>query len=53
MGRPVSRCEPIDTSTSVVEDLGVKMEAKLEMRVTPPPSHPANGMDGGMFDLFC
>ncbi|KAG8220901.1 hypothetical protein J3R82DRAFT_2401 [Butyriboletus roseoflavus] len=38
-GQPVSRCEPIDTSTSVVEDLSMKMGAKSEMRGTPPSSH--------------
>jgi hypothetical protein len=47
-GQPLSRCEPIDTSTSVVEDLSMKMEAALEMRVTPPPSQPTHGMVDGV-----
>jgi len=47
-GQPLSRCEPIDTSTSVVEDLSMKMEAALEMRVTPPPSQPTHAGDHTM-----
>ncbi|KAG6381573.1 hypothetical protein JVT61DRAFT_167 [Boletus reticuloceps] len=41
-GRPVSRCEPIDTSIFVVEALSKKTEATLEMRVTPTPSQLTN-----------
>ena len=48
-GQPLSRCEPIDTSTSVVEDLSMKMEVALEMRVTPPPGQP---MDDDMSNFF-
>ncbi|KAF8141661.1 hypothetical protein EV363DRAFT_1443567 [Boletus edulis] len=44
-GRPVSRCEPIDTSIFVVEALSKKTEATLEMRVTPPPSQLTNNSD--------
>lgn len=47
-GQSVSRCEPIGTSAFVVEDLGLKAGATLEMRVTAPPSQPTEGMDNGV-----
>ncbi|KAH0836618.1 hypothetical protein J3R83DRAFT_8335 [Lanmaoa asiatica] len=41
-GQSVSRCEPTDTPTPIVEDLGVEMEAMMEIRFTPPSSRPTN-----------
>ncbi|KAI9464162.1 hypothetical protein HD554DRAFT_2315952 [Boletus coccyginus] len=43
--QPLSRCEPVDTSTSVVEDLNSEMKATSEVRMTPPPSHPIHTGD--------
>lgn len=52
-GQPLSLCEPVDTSTSVVEDLNSEMKATSEVRMTPPPSHPIHSMDNNVSKFSC
>jgi len=52
-GQPLARCEPIDTSTSVVEDLNLEMKAMSEVRMTPPRSHPIHSMDNNVSRFSC
>lgn len=51
-GQTVARCEPIDTSTIVIKDLGTKSEAMSEVQVTPPPSYPTNDTEADMSNYF-